>query len=133
MFTAMLKGGYFDIDRYSWKWPSYKIKPIFGVVVDAHLVVLLLEFIQLSGMAFTSSVPWTDEEYGFDAIRKFMRIAGLSIWPSSWDFFSFGGKLAFVSMLWLTTELLCKWFAVLLLLVLLTSNDGSVLSWCSDY
>mgnify|MGYP001398037120 CR=1 FL=1 len=45
MFTAMLKGGYFDIDRYSWKWPSYEIKPIFGVVVDAHLVVILFEFI----------------------------------------------------------------------------------------
>ena len=31
--------GYFRVDRYSWKWETYQMTPIFGLVVDTDLVV----------------------------------------------------------------------------------------------
>lgn len=100
--------GYFVVGRYSWKWPSYQIKPIVGFVMDIEPVVIAIEYIQLFGMAFSSSIPWTDNSSFSSLVVMNMRLLGLSIWPSSWGFCTFGGKLAIISLSLVVMEYLCE-------------------------
>ena len=100
--------GYFQVDRYSWKWPTYKITRIRGLVVDSDLIIIALEYLQLAGMAFGPSIPWTNDSSWVVPAVKIMRFIGVEMWPASWDSFTFGWKLTFTSAVWFIAEMICE-------------------------
>jgi len=82
---------------------------LFGAVVSLDVVWIALEYLQISGLAFTTAVPWSQGKAFAPQMVKLLKYITLDIWPQGWTV-SFGMKLFTITAFWVVEEIIFRKF-----------------------